>query len=173
MFNPVHFVPASHKDAILAKKVECIIAAPHSKTTGTNHWCFYLKTGPDASVMIDCQPSYTVSSTVLTGGSKANVVISELECVISHDAQARFTLGVTPGLTVADVYNVLIQNGRHKYEFDSKGVGCRHWLSNQLDLLQQQQIITNAGEVTAAKAGILKLWPDETSLALDVGAYYQ
>lgn len=113
-----------------------------------------------------------MSSTVLAGGSKANVVISELSYVVSHDAQARFTLAVTPSLTVADVYNALIQNGRHKYEFDSQGVGCRYWTSSQLDLLHQQQILTNAGEVAATKAGILKLWPDQTKLALDQGAYY-
>lgn len=150
-----------------------ILAVPHRKQGGTNHWCFYILTSPTTSVRIDCQPSYAVPSSVLPGGSKANLIISELPYDVSRDAQARFTLDVTPGLTVGHIYDKLTQHGRQKYEFDANGVGCRCWTSGQIDLFDQIQVVVNRSQVAAAKAAILKLWPDQTPLPLDQGAYYQ
>jgi len=49
------------------------------------------------------------------------------------------------------------------------GIGPR----NQIDLLLQLNIITNAQQAEAAKAGMLKLWLDQTPLPLDRGAYYE
>ncbi|EEP78420.1 predicted protein [Uncinocarpus reesii 1704] len=172
-FNPVHFVPASEKASMLALPVRSILAVGHRQKADTNHWCLYLSTPQNTSVRIDCQPSYSVPSTVLPGGSKANVVISRLNCPVSMEAEKSFDLAVKPNLTAADVYNTIIEHNRHKYEFDSEGVGCRCWTSGQLDFLLQQQILTNASEVAAVKEGILKLWPAGTPLALDQGAYYQ
>ncbi|KLJ09291.1 hypothetical protein EMPG_15286 [Blastomyces silverae] len=172
-FDPVHFVPASGKEALLALPVRLIRAAGHGQNANINHWCLYLSTGPGTSVRIDCTPSYHVPSTVLSGGSKANIVISRLPCATSQSAIKVFDLTVRQNLTVADVYNILLQNSRHKYEFDRNGVGCRCWTSEQLDLLKENQVVTNPQEVAAAKAGILKLWPEGTPLGLDQGAYYQ
>lgn len=91
---------------------------------------------------------------------------------MSKDAQAQFLLGVAPGLKVRHFYDLLIENGRHKYEFDSNGVGCRFWTTDQINLLHQHRLITDMAQVTVAKNGILKLWPDQTLLELDRGAYY-
>ncbi|RDW68975.1 uncharacterized protein DSM5745_08735 [Aspergillus mulundensis] len=110
--------------------------------------------------------------TVLLGGSKAILVVSELPYVCSYDAQTRFDLQVSANLKVKDVYNLLLQNNRHKYEFDSDGVGCRFWTNSQIDLLQTHRILVNPADAAAAKSGILLLWPDRTPLALDQGAYY-
>ncbi|KAL4744329.1 uncharacterized protein BDW70DRAFT_145878 [Aspergillus foveolatus] len=172
-FQPIHFIPKHRQAQILELPVQRIIAVAHGQNSGTNHWSLYLLTSDRSSVRIDCQPSYSVPSSVLSGGSKANLIISELPYAVSHDAQAQFVLNVSANLKVKSVYNLLIQNGRHKYEFDSNGVGCRFWTTNQLDLLQQNLLITDAAQVAAAKGGILKLWPDQTPLALDRGAYYQ
>ncbi|EKV18748.1 hypothetical protein PDIG_07410 [Penicillium digitatum PHI26] len=68
---------------------------------------------------------------------------------------------------------LLDMDGRHKYEFDANGVGCRFWTTNQINLLYQLRFVGNASQVAAAKAGILKLWPDQSPLPLDQGAYYQ
>lgn len=172
-FCLVHFVPAGCQAEMLALPVHYIIAVPHRKQGGTNHWCFYLATSPTTSVRVDCQPSYTEPSSILQGGSKANLVISQLRYVVSRNAQAQFKLDVVPGLSVGHVYDQIIQHGRHRYEFDMNGVGWRFWTTDQLDLFSESQIITNKSQVTAAKAGILKLWPDQTPLPLDQGAYYQ
>ncbi|KAL4790528.1 hypothetical protein BDV19DRAFT_402002 [Aspergillus venezuelensis] len=173
IFQPVHFVPKGRQAQMLEIPVHAIIAAPHSKKTGTNHWCLYLMTSERISVRIDCQPSYCVPSTVLSGGSKANLIVSELPYVLSLDAQTRFNMQVPANIRFKDVYNLLIQNGRQEYEFDANGVGCRFWTNSQIDLLRDHQLLVDSAEVAAVKNGILLLWPDQTSLALDQGAYYQ
>ncbi|KAB8231236.1 uncharacterized protein BDW43DRAFT_301899 [Aspergillus alliaceus] len=166
-FQPLNFIPKHRQAHILESPVQSMIAVPHSKKAGTNHWCLYLLTSYRSSVRIDCQPSYSVPSTILPGGSKAY-----LSYTVSRDAQAQFLLSVAPGLKVRHVYDLLVQNGRHKYEFDSNGVGCRFWTTDQINLLHQHRLIMNAAQVTAAKNGIVKLWPDQTPLGLDLGAYY-
>ncbi|KAJ5130317.1 uncharacterized protein N7515_006356 [Penicillium bovifimosum] len=174
----IHFIPKDRQTQILELPVRSIIAAPHSQNAGTNHWCFYLLTSDQSSVAIDCQPSYTIPSTILPGGSKAILIISELSCTVATDALAQFPLPVAPGLTVKDVYSLLITHGSHKYEFDSNGVGCRSWITEQIHLLQWHQLIVELikdgsySQVSAAIAAIRKLWPDETPLKLDRGAYY-
>ncbi|KAL2802189.1 hypothetical protein BJX63DRAFT_426256 [Aspergillus granulosus] len=172
-FQPIHFIPRHRQAEMLELQVESIIVAPHSQKSRTNHWCFYLSTSKWSSVRIDCQPSYSVPSSVLRGGSKANIVISELPCLVSHDAQAQFKLDIPANLKVKSIHDLLVQNGRHKYEFDSNGVGCRFWTMDQLDLLHQNLLITNEAQLVAAKEAILKLWPDQTPLRLDQGSYYQ
>lgn len=172
-FQPIHYVPASRQAQMLALPVKRILAVPHRKAGGTNHWCLYLSTSPTSSVRIDCQPSHTVPSSVLRGGSKANLIISELPYEISRDAQTQFILDVAPGLSVGQVVGEITRYGRHKYEFDADGVGCRCWTTDQINLLHQLQFVGNASQVAGAKEGILKLWPDQTPLPLDQGAYYQ
>ncbi|KAJ5322838.1 hypothetical protein N7452_011127 [Penicillium brevicompactum] len=173
-FQPMHFVPAIRRPQILKLPVQRILAVGHEKIEGpTNHWCIYLSTSDDTSIRVDCQPSHSVPSTVIRGGSKANLLISELSSATSPDAQTRFVIDVVPGLLVEKVMDVITDNGRHKYEFDEQGVGCRYWTTDLIDLSHEQGITTNASQILDAKAGILTLWPDETPLPLDQGAYYQ
>ena len=153
--------------------IRAIIAAPHRKSEpGTNHWCFYLQTSPNTSVRIDCQPSHSTPGTVLPGGFKANIIVSELPYLMSRDVQSHFYLDVVEDLTVAHVVNTFCQYGRHRYEFDSAGVGCRYWVTNQIDLLYQARYTFDVQQSESAKTAILKLWPEQTPLALDQGAYY-
>lgn len=137
-------MPVRHVIAVLHQK---------DKKAGTNHWCLYLSTLPTTSVRIDCQPSFTVTSSVLPGGSKVNIIISELSYEVSRDAQAQlqFVLAVAPGLTVGHFYTQPIQAGHHKYEFDSNGVGCRCWTSGQIDMFCQQRFFTHPSQVTAGQ----------------------
>ncbi|KAJ5353812.1 hypothetical protein N7541_006376 [Penicillium brevicompactum] len=173
-FEPVHFVPAIRRPQILKLPVQRILAVAHEKIEGpTNHWCIYLSTSDDTSIRVDCQPSHSVPSTVIRGGSKANLVISELSSATSPDAQTRFVIDVVPGVSVEKIMDVIADSGKHKYEFDEQGVGCRYWTTDLIDLIHEQGITTNASQILDAKAGILTLWPDETPLPLDQGAYYQ
>ncbi|GAD99173.1 UDP-glucose,sterol transferase, putative [Paecilomyces variotii No. 5] len=110
---------------------------------------------------------------VISGGSKAYLIISELSCVVSCDVQGEFDLDVGPGLKVEHFYDAFVENGRHKYEFDPQGVGCRYWTCDQIDLLRQLSLITDDAQISTAKDAILKLWPDQIPLLLDKGAYYQ
>ncbi|KAJ5407532.1 hypothetical protein N7465_008816 [Penicillium sp. CMV-2018d] len=85
---------------------------------------------------------------------------------------AEFIIDVIPGLSVSQIYDLLIENGRYQYEFDAGGVGCRYWTLGQIDLLYQVQFATKMNQITAARSAIRKLWPEQTPLALDQGAYY-
>lgn len=171
-FKTTHFIPSKHQPQILSSPITRILAVAHEQQADTNHWCFYLQTSPESSICLDCQPSYSVPSTTIQGGSKANLILSELLYLLPPDVQAHFALDVVPGLTVAGVYEKLV-DGRHKYEFDSKGVGCRFWVTEQMDLLLRLGVVTDEKHVSAAKEGILLLWPDQTPNPLDQGAYYQ
>ncbi|KAL4905464.1 hypothetical protein BDW74DRAFT_177834 [Aspergillus multicolor] len=137
-FEPIHFIPKARKEAILSLRVDRIVTGPHAQDAGTNHRCFYLAVSPaspsstesdnDATwIKMDCLPSYVEPSTVLTGGSKANLIVSKLEHGVTPDIEPAFLLDLPVGFhtTVNDIYNLLVDNGRHKYEFDSRGVGCR------------------------------------------------
>ncbi|KAI5295202.1 hypothetical protein KEM55_006300 [Ascosphaera atra] len=173
-FKPIHFVPASPKDAILATPVLSVRVVAHEHEPGakTNHWCFYLRTGGDQAVAVDCIPSYMIPSTVLTGGSKGNVIVSELASEVPEGAVKVCELGLRSPVTVGDIINLLVDNGRHKYEFNDQGVGCRFWVTDQLELFKEKGFIAASSEIDTTEAAILKLWPEETPNPLDQGAYY-
>ncbi|KAL2823850.1 hypothetical protein BJY01DRAFT_241749 [Aspergillus pseudoustus] len=171
----IHFVPKSRQEHLLSGRITHIIAAPHHQDAGTNHWCFYLATSPTTSIQLDCQPSHSVPSTVLPGGSKAFIIISELDYSLAPDVEGKYVLDITPdrGLTVNDLLTLLIGNGRHRYEFDSRGVGCRFWVTEQLELFYASRVLTGRAQIEDVKAAIKKLWPEATPLELDRGAYYE
>lgn len=108
-FQIIHFIPPSREAIILNSPVHSITAVPHTQSAGTNHWSLYLATADTTSVCIDCQPSHTVPSTVLHGGSKGFIAISELPYLWAPDAQTQFKLQVCSNLKVKDIYNFLIQ----------------------------------------------------------------
>ncbi|KAL4912898.1 hypothetical protein BDW62DRAFT_206047 [Aspergillus aurantiobrunneus] len=174
-FKPIQFIPKSRQTHLLSLPIQRIIAAPHHQDTGTNHWCFYLAVSPTTSVQLDCLPTYSIPSTTLPGGSKANVIISELDYLVSPDVEATFTLDLASDriITVKDIHDLLVENGRHKYEFDRRGVGCRFWIAQQVDLIYQSGFLVDEKQVENMKAAVVKLWPEQTPLELDQGAYYQ
>lgn len=53
------------------------------------------------------------------------------------------------------------------------GMGCRRWVTDQLDLLHQAGLLTSGGQVAGTKARIRKLWPHQTPNPLDQAAYYE
>ncbi|KAL2823783.1 hypothetical protein BDW59DRAFT_92146 [Aspergillus cavernicola] len=174
-FQPIHFIPKHREPQILSLSIQNIITGPHYQDAGTNHWCFYLETRQNTFIQLDCLPSYSIPSTILPGGSKANLIISELETTVSPDIQARFVLGVPPSqnTTVKNLLDILVENGRHKYEFDFKGVGCRYRVTDQVELLYQNGLVVDRAQIETVKAAIVKLWPEKSPLELDRGAYYQ
>ncbi|GLA63203.1 hypothetical protein AtubIFM55763_009841 [Aspergillus tubingensis] len=156
-FQIIHFIPPSREAIILNSPVRSIIAVPHTQNAGTNHW----------------SKSYSPEHSPPRWLQRIHGYFRAAPYLCAPDAQAQFKLHVPPNLKVKDVYNLLMQNDRHKYEFDSAGVGCRYWVTDQLGLLQHQGLLVDPEEVTAAKNGIVLLWPDQTPLPLDQGAYYQ
>jgi hypothetical protein len=177
MDTRVYYIPAKQKADILVAPVQHILAVGHDRTTGpetqpTNHWSFYLVIGGGKSIGLDAQPSYSVSSTNLLGGSKANIVVSELGYALPPDALVDLQLSVRPGLTVGDIMQLLTEAGSFRYEFNSDGVGCRMWITDQISRLLAAGMLVSAVEAETAKSAIKLLYPDKKALALDGGAYY-
>ncbi|KAJ0415825.1 hypothetical protein BJY00DRAFT_292944 [Aspergillus carlsbadensis] len=173
--DPIHFIPKLRQAAILSTRITHIIAAPHHQEAGTNHWCFYLATEPTTSIQLDCQPSHSIPSTVLADGSKAHLILSELDYSVAPDVEGTYILDLAPGreITVNDILELLVQNGRHQYEFDFRGVGCRFWVTQQVDLFHARGVVGDREQVETVKAAVKTLWPDRTELELDQEAYYE
>ncbi|KAJ5683339.1 hypothetical protein N7462_006504 [Penicillium macrosclerotiorum] len=171
-FKPLLFVPAGQQNEIMAKVIWWVDAACHERLPkGGNHWCLYLRVGENLSVCIDITPSYTVPSTLIPGGSKANMIVSLLDYAISPSAQKIVKFDVMHGTKVGEFIDLFIQHGRHKYEFNSEGQGCRYWTDDQINLLHQYGLLVNQTQIQAAKAAILTQWPDEKYYPLVQGGY--
>ena len=175
-FDPITYVPARRREVISLLPVFQVMIVRHEKISWgsgyTNHWCLYLKTSGSTAVMVDCQPSHSIPSTITYRGSKAVLIISELDRLLLPDAIKVIALPAKAGLTVKDIIVAFMESGRHRYEFTSDGVGCRKWVFDQIDLLQSLDYIASSDECHTAREAILRLWPDGSSLLLDAGVYY-
>lgn len=211
-FQPIHYIPTSHKPIILPQRIHTILLIAHAQFTPpptlstttpsppTNHWSIYLlppptsssppSSAPQPSIHIDCQPSHTTPSTVLPRGSKANLIVSLLNTstdtstdthglptgtgteLAIPDAVYRVPLPVTRlALTVADIMDLLLAEGKEKYEFDEHGVGCRYWVLGVVELLVQRGIVSE-GDRERAREAVGRLWPGGGESVMDRGAYY-
>ncbi|KAB8219954.1 hypothetical protein BDV33DRAFT_191539 [Aspergillus novoparasiticus] len=161
--SPIHYIPQRRTPQILSQEIYYIIACPHAQVP--------LSTSETTSIALDCQPSHTVPSSVLVGGSKAYVILSELNAPAGSDALLEFAVGVDmrAGLRVRDVVDVLVENGRERYEFDADRVGCRFWVTEVLELLLRVGVLVDGRQVERAKGMVKRLWPEGTDLELDRG----
>lgn len=172
-FQSIHFVPADSEVEIRSRQVQAIYVVAHDTLpNGGNHWCFYFQSSESASICIDMTPTYSLPSTALHDGSKGNIIISALSCIYPSSATKTIRLSVCANLTVGRVVDLLIQSGRDKYEFDSEGRGCRMWTTDQVNLLEKQQMITNSAQAAETRNAILTQYPSETPYPLVMGTYY-
>lgn len=165
--NPIKFVPNSRKSQILDTQVERIFIVAHEQpfSTGTNKWylCVPSATHSTRSIGIDCQPlaltDYCVSNTNISGFSRAEYTISELELStqLPLDERVHFILDVEPGISVRRIMEIITINGRGKYEFDPVGGGCRNWVTDSIDLLFGIGALSDVRQVIRAKDGIKDL----------------
>lgn len=136
-FQPLKFIPADKREEMLNFPVLWVDAvAHHPLPKGGNHWCFYFRIPEGRSVRVDITPSHSVPSVTKPGGSKANMVISYLLYPISRSASKVVQLDVRAGATVREFVNLIVNQKRHQYEFNSEGQGCRYWTDNQIDLFR-------------------------------------
>jgi len=169
----VFYIPAGEKDKIYALPVVKISAVGHGLLeNGGNHWCFYLTVSADTSVRVDISPSYSIPGTTLKGGSKAFIVVSDLSYLLSTSAQKVCEFEIKDSLSVGDFLDVLVNAGRHKYEFNSLGQGCRKWTTDQITLFEERGVF-KASEAAAAKDAILTEHPTGRRYPLVFGAYYE
>ncbi|KAL3472177.1 hypothetical protein BJX99DRAFT_262591 [Aspergillus californicus] len=180
-FTPLHFIPTAQKSSIMSLPVHYLAAVGHEKLpAGGNHWCFYLNTSETTSVRVDISPSYTEPSTVIPDGSKAIMIVSNLDCVVLGTALKVCRIDVAAGTRVCDFVDLLVAKGRHLYEFNGAGQGCRFWVVGQMELFMGSGLLGDAaadgdgdgGQVARAKEGVLTQWPDGMRYPLVPGEYY-
>lgn len=172
-FQPVRYIPASQTDHLRAATVQRFYAVAHGRLDPQgNHWCFYLQISGTQSIHVDITPSYSEPGTVLQDSSKTFLVVSLIDYLYSNGATKVCALGVAENLKVGDVLNRLIEKGRHRYEFDSSGRGCRMWVDEQITLFLEKRYILDANEASMAKAAILTQYPGKMQYPLVPGAYY-
>ncbi len=133
-FEPVRYIPAGNRHQIRAFAVLSLLVVAYSKLKkGGNHWCFYLPVSNSRPIRIDPNPT-GLTGTVLPGGTKANVVVSELSYYVSNQAEHVETVSGQGGLTVRDFIDAITNEGHHKYEFDKNGIGYRNSVTDQINL---------------------------------------
>jgi hypothetical protein len=175
-FNPITYVPASRMDSIRGKTITKIhIAARESKpseSVDVQHWVFYLQTGDRSSVRLDIQPSYTVPAEHEPNGSKANLVISELDYAISRNVVQSVSLEPQRNdITVDALIRLLESTGRQKYEFTSQGTGCRRWINDTVQLMADTGVVLHTA-AEPAKQCIERLWPQNQPSPIPHGGMY-
>ncbi|KAM0233524.1 hypothetical protein ACHAP5_010399 [Fusarium lateritium] len=180
-FKPMIFVPAKQEADIRRMPVRRISAVAQDvieDAQGGNHWCFYLSTGSEQSVLIDPTPSGTEEGPNIPGGSKACIVVSRRGCdASSAEVQRVDELSVGSSLTAGHFLDVIVSAGREKYEFEASGRGCRSWVKDQLQLFLSLGLITNAIEVEATIADLNCEFRDgnvtNTEIPSNKGMYYE
>ena len=100
------------------------------------------------------------------------MIVSKLAYLLSRSSGPVCSLSVDENTTVGGVVDNFISNGRHRYEFNSEGTGCRSWTNDQVLLLQQLNVITDEEEVKVVRETMLLKYPKETPYPMDAGAYY-
>ncbi|OCK83771.1 hypothetical protein K432DRAFT_401764 [Lepidopterella palustris CBS 459.81] len=172
--NPVSYIPASKRDEIRAQTVLKIYAVCHpvtpaSGTGKTNHWTLSFDIGSGRGVRLDLQPNPQQPHT--NGGSKAYIIISLLDYVVTSNAVRYDPVSVTYQRTVGWYIDYFASGGRFRYAFTSQGVGCRQWMIDTLKLLADVGEINNA-ESELARRALAYTWPDNRAAEPAIGTYF-
>ena len=172
-FQSLQYVPAGEKEVILDLPILWVNAVAHGRLPqGGNHWCFYIRVGDDSTVCVDITPSYSVPSIVKPGGSKGIMIISLLPHLIPDYATKSMRLDVRPGSRVRDFVNLIVDQKRHQYEFNSECQGCRFWVDHQIAHVRDAGLFMDEAQIREARNAILIQYPDEVQYPLVVGEYY-
>ncbi|EAS31004.3 uncharacterized protein CIMG_06483 [Coccidioides immitis RS] len=188
----IKYIPPSAKSSLLARKIASIEVVAHEKLpNGGNHWAFYLHTIPSTTtfseshsendhqiIQFDVSPSHSIPSTVLSGGSKAFLILSTSPHSLSNSGTFTKRLPLTvrqkPVLpTVQELVHLLtVKQHRHKYEFDDQGRGCRFWVRDQIPYLLDEGIIIDEEQAESAREAVLLEFPGGKEFPVTIGRYY-
>ncbi|KAJ5779387.1 hypothetical protein N7457_007107 [Penicillium paradoxum] len=180
-WDPIIFIPWGQSHRILCQPIECIrviclTSNVESGPEAPNHWNFYISTSEEnkTAIMLECSPGFGEQTTILESGCKAEILFEEKMTLSPDDTQIVFTLGVSSGLTVGDLHQLIIRHGRHKYEFDDSLCNGRAWVADQVNLFNRHGVFTNQDDVALLDYQIRKRWPAQVPapLEMDRGVYY-
>ena len=116
----------------------------------TNHWSLLLTLSTSVGVEVDITPNEP--------GEPGMVVIESKDYALTSNYTKTVSVDAAEGITVADVFNLIMQKKRDCYIFAPVGEGCRFWLYTIADDFAGANFIdsANALEVQSALGQLLK-----------------
>lgn len=138
------YIPQELKEEIRDKGrivTEVHIVAHSIVETGGNHWDIFLQTGKD-SVRLEIVPGAWPGK----NGYLGRVDIIHHSYKITRRYHKRVTIPATPGHSVADFLDAVVEAGNHRYEFTQAGRGCSGWIRDQFYLFVQRGLIPSGYE---------------------------
>ncbi|PYI11239.1 hypothetical protein BO78DRAFT_466391 [Aspergillus sclerotiicarbonarius CBS 121057] len=168
-FNPLQFIPPSTKQTTLSQPISHLLITAHEPLPrGGNHCTIYIPTTPStstpssnttpiSSIQLDMTPSYTTPATTKPtnpagAGSKGILILSALPYTLPPRATKSFRIDIRPGYKIADLVDLLVSEGRHKYEFNAEGEGCRFWVDGVVELFEEKGWVVD-GDAEGGRKG--------------------
>src|SRR6266436_2313163 len=109
----------------------------------TNHWSLFLSFS-DSSVRVEVAPGEL--------GEPGMVVVESKEYFVTARSTKTVPIDAPEGITVADIFNLIIQRKRDHYIFSPVGEGCRFWLHTLADDFADAKTISPADALRVQSA---------------------
>ena len=110
-------------DNRIVEKVTIVVhtlgAWPNS-TMSDNHWSIFLGLADEQSVRLNM--------TADPGDPTGRLKCQALQYAMTFSMIRCWDYQSAPGVSVAHIYQLVVGNGRDKYEMSGGGSGCRYWV---------------------------------------------
>ncbi|KAJ9141807.1 hypothetical protein NKR23_g7729 [Pleurostoma richardsiae] len=117
----------------------------------TNHWTMCLQLTWQSAVMLDMVPGYG------SDGLRGKIEASSLRQPYTEETLNALSFKPAKPITIGDVMQLIIENGRDAFNFSPEWEGCRFWMSVVVSDLEDGGLIQE-GSARAAREALLKYW---------------
>lgn len=117
----------------------------------TNHWTTCLQITKSSSVMLDMAPGYG------SDGLRGKIAATSLGEPYTDETLKAFSFKPVKAITVGDVFRLIMDKGRDRFNFSPEWEGCRFWMGVVIEDLEDAAIV-QAGSAVMAKEALLKYW---------------
>ncbi|KAF8833383.1 hypothetical protein BDN67DRAFT_992850 [Paxillus ammoniavirescens] len=119
----------------------------------TNHWSLFLTINGSSSVRVEVAPDDL--------GKPGMVLIESKKYDVTTKITKKVSINAPRGLTVAGIFNLIIQKKRDCYIFAPVGEGCRFWLYTLAGDFVGAKLISKADAENVSSI-LTKYWPYPT-----------
>ncbi|KAM6499712.1 hypothetical protein JOM56_005220 [Amanita muscaria] len=116
----------------------------------TNHWTLFLTISDDSSVRVEVAPN--------DPGEPGMVLVENKAYDVTTKTTKRVSIKAPNGITVADIFNLIIKKKRDYYIFAPIGEGCRFWLYTLVDDFARAKLISSAN-AQKVQSALGMYWP--------------
>ena len=113
----------------------------------TNHWTMCLQVSSASHVMLDMAPGY--GSDGLRGKIE---MTSTIDRPYTDESLCVFSYQPSKAITVKDIAQLIVKNGRAEFNFSPEWEGCRFWMSVIMRDLEDASLIEKGSAATAMEA---------------------